>query len=144
MTDQLASAGHTFARLADACGWVDITRFRLPGATDDRAALAALIAHELYGSNHAGGEPGADPERHGPYWRHRITPDSFDRVSAVTAEAELPASAELQQHLRAATRVYRLRDLSEAVHDWGWVLWEFQEFVLIGPDEVVLVIAAID
>lgn len=144
MTDQLATAGHTFARLADAYGWVDITRFRLPGGTDDRAALAALIAHELYGSNHAGGEPGTDPARHGPYWRDRITPDSFDRVSTATAEAELPASADLHGYVSAATRVYRLRDLSEAVHDWGWVLWEFQEFVLIGQDEVVLVIAAID
>jgi hypothetical protein len=144
MTHQLAPAGHTFVRLADTHGWVSVTRFRLPGKIDDRSAIAALIEHDLYGSDHAGGEPGADPARHGPYWRALITPDSFDRVDASTAQAELPASTELREHLHTAQRVYRLRDLSEAVHDWGWVLWEFQEFVLIGQDEVTLVIAAID
>lgn len=32
---------------------------------------------------------------------------------------------ELYRSLRAANRVYRLRDLGDdALHDWGWVLWE--------------------
>jgi hypothetical protein len=140
---QAVPAGHTIARHAG--GWVDITRFLLPDDFDDRSVLAALIGHEVYGSNHAGGAPATDPARHGPYWRDHVTPDSFDRVDVSTAEAELPACAEVQREVLAAQRVYRLRELGgEAVHDFGWVLWEFQEFVLLGPREVVLVIAAID
>jgi hypothetical protein len=143
MNLQAAPAGHTIVRHAN--GWVDITRFTLPGDADDRSVLAALIAHDVYGCDHAGGEPGTDPARHGPYWRDLITPESFERVDVSTAEAELPASAEVQQAILAAQRVYRLRELGgEAVHDWGWVLWEFQEFVLIEADEVALVVAAID
>ncbi len=160
---QLAHAGHTFVNFSNGTyRWVDITRFRLPDNTsDDRAALAALIEHELYGSDHAGGDPGADPVRHGPYWRDRITPDGFDLIDAGAAESllyawsrreEEPPEAvraglerEVYQPLRAADRVYRLRDLGEgAQHDWGWVLWEFEELVLIGPTDLTLVVAAID
>jgi hypothetical protein len=140
---QAAPAGHNIVRHAD--GWVDITRFRLPDGADDRSVLAALIEHDVYGCDHAGGEPGSDPARHGPYWREAVTPESFDRVDVSTAVAELPACAEVEKEVLAAHRVYRLRELGgEAIHDWGWVLWEFQEFVLIGADEVVLVVAAID
>jgi hypothetical protein len=145
MTLRLAPATHSFVRLAEADEWVDMICFRLHGNAGDRAVLAELVEHELYGCDYAGGAPGADPARHGPYWRHRIAVDSFDRVGLGTAEAELPTCAELHQHLSRAERVHRLRELgADSVHDWGWVLYEFQEFVLIGQDEVTLVVSAID
>ena len=152
MAPQLAPAGHHF--IASANGnhqWIDVTLFTFPSETDDGEALKALIAHELYGDNHAGGEPGDDPTRHGPYWRDRITADSFEPVDATAAERQLRAwtKADLEQEvyepLKAARTVYRLRDLDDtAVHDWGWVLWDFQEFVLVEDGTLRLVVAAVD
>ncbi|MFS8100009.1 hypothetical protein LFM09_23050 [Lentzea alba] len=151
MATQLAPAGHHLITLANYQR-VDVTRFQ-HDATDDRSALAALIEHELYGHNHAGGEPGDDPTRHGPYWRDRITVDSFEPVDAAAAERQLRrwanGTAELDREvygpLRVAKSVYRLRELADhAVHDWGWVLWDFQEFVLAGDGTLTLVVAAVD
>ncbi|MFI6097927.1 hypothetical protein ACIA8G_20400 [Lentzea sp. NPDC051213] len=162
MTHQLAHAGTTFVNFSNGTyRWVHITRFRIPAVADDSSALAALIEHELYGNNYAGGDPGDDPTRHGPYWRDRVTPAVFDLVGGDTAESRLRAwarqekdppetvSADLErevfQPLRAAERVYRLRDLGDdALHDWGGVLWEYEEHVLIGPALLTLVVAAID
>ncbi|WP_412538712.1 hypothetical protein R8Z50_23010 [Longispora sp. K20-0274] len=144
--------------------WVDITRFRPPAeACEDRCLLGLLIAHDLYGDNHAGGEPGTDPTRHGPYWRDRITPDHFDPDAAATAEPQLRTWAEqyaqlredtraelereLYAPLRDATTVYRLRDLgTDAFHDWGGVHDEFHELVLIDrtANLLTLVVAADD
>lgn len=122
-----------------------------------------LISHELYGDDHAGGEAGDNPERHGPYWRDRVTPDCFDFTDAGTEESLLRAWAEqyvpltsdrhvdmdreLYQPLRAADRVYRLRDLGpDACHDWGGVHGEFHELVLFDrtAETLTVVVAADD
>lgn len=139
--------------------WVDIQRFR-GGAPGD--VLAALIGHELFGCDYAGGDAGEDPRRHGPYWRERITPDSYDRVDAADAEQRLRVWAErnapvtdavrarlekeVHDHLRTAEIVYELRDLGpEAFHDWGGVHHEFHEFVLVdSAGGVTLLVAADD
>ena len=49
----------------------------IPGIETD--VLAAVIAHDTFGNDYAT-RPGDNPERHGPYWRDRITPASYDRV----------------------------------------------------------------
>lgn len=127
------------------------------------AGLGLLIADETYGDNYAGGDPGSDPTRHGPYWRDRIAPDSFDPADAATTESHLRGWAEqfaelrqdtraalareLYEPLQAATAVYRLRDLGQAAfHDWGGVHNEFHELVLIdrATNLLTLVVAADD
>ncbi len=143
--------------------WVDVQRFRLTTTPEPNHPdlLAAVIAHDTFGNDYAT-RPGDNPERHGPYWRDRITPASYDRVDPAAAERELRTWSEqfvviaaetrlqLEQQvlkpLGAADAVYRLRDLgSEAFHDWGGVHNEFHEFVLIkAPGEVTLVVAADD
>ena len=136
--------------------WVWVDRYELD-VVDDRAALAAMIDHELFGDNHAGGDPGDDPTRHGPYWRDRIRTADYEPVPADAAESVLrtwaatPPDKVLEdlnatyRLLHAADRVYRLRDLGEeAQHDWGGVLDTFHEFVLIGPGTLTVVIAGSD
>ncbi|WP_319461395.1 hypothetical protein [Micromonospora sp. RTP1Z1] len=117
----------------------------------------------MYGDDYAGGEPGTDPTRHGPYRRDRITAASFGPCEATTSESHLRTwaeqDAELQDEtqvelerelyapLRAATAVYRLRDLGKAAfHDWGGVHNEFHELVLIdrATNLLTLVVAADD
>ncbi len=61
---------------------------------DDAALLAAVIEHELFGDDHAGGDPGGNPERHGPYWRDRITPACYDPIPSENAEQHLRQWAE--------------------------------------------------
>jgi hypothetical protein len=139
MSAHLVHAGRVFINFENGTfQWLDIQRFQLPGAViDDAAALAMLVEHGLYGNDYAT-EPGDNPERHGPYWRNRITPDCFGLTDTDTEEvrlrgwteqfASLPAhlrtdlERELYQPLRAADRVYRLCDLGPAAfHDWGGV-----------------------
>ncbi|ROP27558.1 hypothetical protein [Couchioplanes caeruleus] len=126
------------------------------------AILAALIAHELYGDDHAGSDPEGSPERHGPYWRERITPACYDSIDTDAAERHLRAWAEqvaplpehlrpvleqqAYQRLRTADRVYKLRDLGHgAFHDWGGVHNDFHELVLIDrANRVLTLIVAAD
>lgn len=70
--------------------WVDVQRFRLttPPEPNHPDLLAAVIAHDTFGNDYAT-RPGDNPERHGPYWRDRITPASYDRVDPAAAEREL-------------------------------------------------------
>ncbi|GLY47992.1 hypothetical protein [Lentzea sp. NBRC 102530] len=155
----LTFTGNEFVNFGDGSfEWVWIDHYQLT-AVDDQRALAAMIAHERFGDNHAGGDPGDDPTRHGPYWRDRVSLGSYELVEAAAAESELRAWATAVPHpdrvseamrgvyqlLRAADRVYRLRDLGEpAQHDWGGVLFEYSEFVLIGSGTLTVVIAGLD
>lgn len=161
----LDHVGDVFVNFANGTyQWIHLKRFRLPAEEhDERAILGLLIAHEMYGDDYAGGEPGTDPTRHGPYWRDRITAASFGPSEATTSESHLRTwaeqDAELQDEtqaelerelyapLRAATAVYRLRDLGKAAfHDWGGVHNEFHELVLIdrATNLLTLVVAADD
>ncbi|SEP77334.1 hypothetical protein [Lentzea albida] len=153
----LTHTGNEFINVRDGSyQWVWLDHYRL-AAVDDQDALAAMIDHELFGDNHAGGDPGDDPTRHGPYWRDRVRTADYEPVPAEAAESVLrtwavtpPAEVLDDLHatyrrLHAAERVYRLRDLgTEAQHDWGWVLDSFEEFVLIGPGTLTVVIAGSD
>lgn len=148
--DRLGHVEHVFINFKNGTfQWVDIQRFRLADETDDDAILlAALISQPLFGDNHAGGDPGDNPERHGPYWRELITPASYEPIGASDAEqhlghwaeqhAPLPEDrlADLERQvyrpLHTAERIYRLRDLSpDTYHDWGGVHGEFHELELI-------------
>ncbi|MBS2965930.1 hypothetical protein KGA66_22990 [Actinocrinis puniceicyclus] len=143
--------------------WVDIQRFRpTDKAEDDATLLAALIGHPLFGDDHAGGDPGDNPERHGPYWREQITPACYEPIDATQAEQHLRRWAEQhaplpkgrladmeQQVYRAlhnAQRTLSLRDLGpDAFHDWGGVHGEFHELVLIDcRNKTLSVIVAAD
>ncbi|WP_442023322.1 hypothetical protein [Nocardia sp. 2YAB30] len=80
----------------------------------------------------------ASPPHHGTGLRQR-------RHHHTKTRTDLRYRCFLQDH--ASRAVYRLRDLGEsALHDWGWVLWEFQELVLIDrtAGTLALVVAAID
>ncbi|MEH1163837.1 hypothetical protein V6V47_00460 [Micromonospora sp. CPCC 205539] len=164
MTVPLVHTGHVFINFANQTfQWVHIHRYELPetGASDT-ALLAALIRDERFGDNYAS-VLGSDPERHGPYWRDRITPDCYTHVEAEGVERHLRSWAEqfapLPEHLRpelqrevyrplhAADRVYQLRDLGRAAfHDWGGVHNEFHEFVVIdhAARTMALMVAADD
>lgn len=165
MTAGLRPVDHVFLNFGNKTfQWVDVRRFALPApATDDAAILAMLINHELYGHDHAGGDPGGDPHRHGPYWRNRITPACYDPIDPDTAERRLRSWAEqfapvperlrpdleqkVYQPLRSADSLYELRDLGpEAFHDWGSVHNEFHELVLINQatHALTLVVASDD
>lgn len=161
---RLVHTDHVFINFANRTyQWVDIQSFRLPEAVDEDAVLlAALIEHERFGNDYAT-RPGDDPERHGPYWRDRITPDCYDLIDAKVAERHLRSWAEqltpvpehlrpelqreVYQSLRAAGRVYQLRYLGRAAfHDWGGVHNKFHEFVFMdrASRTLTLVVAADD
>lgn len=146
---RLVHVGHPFINFANRTyQWFDVQRFQLSEAvSDDRALLAALIAHERLGNDYAT-RPGDNPERHGPYWRDRITPACYDLIDTDAAERRVRAWAsrfapvpedlrpelehDVYQPLRAADRVYKLRDLGPAAfHEWGGVHNEFHELVIV-------------
>jgi hypothetical protein len=130
---------------------------------DDRGLLAALIGHEQFRDDYAGG--GVLPEglRHGPYWLRLITPDLYESISHekavqilrewvdplwdVPAELKADLQRDVFARLAAADGIYCLSELDdEAVHDWGRVHDYFHEFVLIdrSAGRITLIVAADD
>ncbi|MFF4342674.1 hypothetical protein ACFY00_22420 [Kitasatospora sp. NPDC001540] len=133
--------------------WVDLKSFRFAPDRPDAALLAALVAHEQFRDDYAGG--GVEPEglRHSPYWLHEVGPGAYlpvGRAEAARTLAEwagdgLPDSLEaaldatLRTVVDSADRRYRLPDLgADAFHDWGGVHGEFHEYVAVDDDRRVL------
>ncbi|MFF2779139.1 hypothetical protein ACFVU3_30125 [Streptomyces sp. NPDC058052] len=156
---------HAFAEpRAHGFRWVDVKRFRLPSPTaTDRELLAALVAHEQFRDDYAGG--GVDPEgtRHGAYWLRLVTPDAYAPVTRERAAGLLrswaeqygPVPCSLAEALRRevldalaeADAVHHLDGLGEAEHhDWASVHGEFHELVLVdrAAGRLTLVVAADD
>ncbi|CAM5271710.1 hypothetical protein [Streptomyces narbonensis] len=144
--------------------WVDIKHLRLPAeSVGSRKVLAALVGHEQFRDDYAGGGVDVEGSRHGPYWLSLVTPDVYESVGRERSAhvlrewanllGDVPAelAADLQQEvfdrLAAADRVYCLSGLGdEAVHDWGRVHEYFHEYVLIdrSAGRITLVVAADD
>ncbi|MEV4940838.1 hypothetical protein [Streptomyces zaomyceticus] len=144
--------------------WVDVKCLRLPAEpADDSGLLAALIRHEQFRDDYAGGGVVPDGPRHGPYWVKSVTPDGYasvgrqesDRILRTWANQfeEVPAglAADLRREvfdrLATADHIYRLGELGdEAMHDWGGVHGDFHEFVLIdrSAEQIILLVAADD
>jgi hypothetical protein len=154
-----------FGRSPDhAYRWVDLKRFCLARpAGSDMQILDALIRHDHFRDDYAGG--GVEPEgtRHGPYWLDRISAHAYELIDETAATyvldawagqyGELPhalkAALERDVHsvVHAATSRYRLKALGEgALHDWGGVHLEFHELVVIDrrTSTLALIVAADD
>ena len=144
--------------------WVDIKQLRFSAeSVDDRGLLAALIGHEQFRDDYAGGGVLQEGSRHGPYWLRSITPDIYELVSPekavqilrewldplwdVPTELEADLQREVFDRLVAADGIYYLSELGdEAIHDWGRVHDYFHEFVLIDRlvGQITLMVAADD
>ncbi|MET8809195.1 hypothetical protein [Streptomyces sp. NPDC004546] len=144
--------------------WVDVKQLRFSaGSIDDRELVAALIGHEQFRDDYAGG--GVLPEglRHGPYWLRLITPDVYEPISQekavqilrewvdplwdVPTKLEEDLQREVLDRLAAADGIYYLSELGdEAIHDWGRVHDYFHEFVLTDRStrQITLIVAADD
>ncbi|WP_326658992.1 hypothetical protein [Streptomyces sp. NBC_00385] len=173
MENQLTHEASTFINFRDykfrdpkAHGyrWVDIKHLRLPAeSVGGRELLAALIGHEQFRNDYAGGGVLTDGTRHGPYWLELVTPDAYEAVSRKECAhtlwgwanqfGDVPSklNADLQQEvfdrLAAADHVHYLNGLGDgAVHDWGGVHEDFHEFVLVdrSAGRISLVVAADD
>ncbi|MFF6881401.1 hypothetical protein ACFY9S_39840 [Streptomyces sp. NPDC012474] len=144
--------------------WVDIKQFRFSAeSVADRGLLAALIGHEQFRDDYAGGGVLPDGPRHGPYWLRLITPGLYESISqeravqilrewvdplwGVPTELEADLQREVFARLAAADGIYHLSELGdEAIHDWGRVHDYFHEFVLIdrSAGRITLIVAADD
>lgn len=144
--------------------WVDIKQLRFPAeSVDDRGLLAALIGHDQFRDDYAGGGVLPDGLRHGPCWLRSITPDRYEPISQdkavqilrewmdplwdVPTELEADLQREVFACLAAADGIYYLSELSDdAIHDWGRVHDSFHEFVLIdrSTGRITLIVAADD
>lgn len=143
--------------------WVDVRSFGIPRGAQDGELLTALVAHEQFRDDYAGG--GVDPGgiRHGPYWLRHVTAHAYRAVGKAEALSTIrdwvdqygPVPESLEEALASqvfdavdsATSCYRLRDLgSRAFHDWGGVHADFHEYVAVDRERalVKLVVAADD
>lgn len=135
--------------------WVELKSFHFPRDSQDPGLLAAVIAHEQFRDDYAGG--GVDPggTRHGPYWLQEVEPGDYQPITRGEAtqllsewanqHGGLPGSladaleATLFATVKSASRLYRLPDLGrDAFHDWGGVHIDFHEFVAIDDDRQIL------
>ncbi|MFB7709348.1 hypothetical protein [Streptomyces sp. NPDC056105] len=143
--------------------WINTKRFGLPTDTpDDRALLAALIAHPQFRDTYDGAGV-QDWPRHGQWRLEHITPGAYQAVDASTAtdlirtwagrhddvpqELEARLEAHLYAPIRTATSQYVLGELPEdALHDHGPIHIDFHELVLIDrlAATLVLLVAADD
>ncbi len=143
--------------------WADVKRFRWNGRGDDGEVVAALISHWQFRDTYAGKSQEDAKTIHGPYRLERISSASFERISPSAALGVIeefcslngvPPKPEVQKQLHTLvasaledSACFRLRDLpADAQHDWGWVLSEFRELVVIRRTAgiLMLVVMAID
>ncbi|MEU1692817.1 hypothetical protein [Streptomyces hirsutus] len=144
--------------------WLDIKHLRFPAeSADDGKLLAALIGHEQFRDDYAGGGVLPEGPRHGPYWLRLVTPDAYETVGReksthilrewanqfgdVPSELEADLRQEAFDRLAAADHISYLSGLGEeAIHDWGRVHDCFHEFVLIdrSAGRITLLVAADD
>ncbi|WP_406840841.1 hypothetical protein ACICHK_39900 [Streptomyces sp. AHU1] len=132
-------------------------------SVDDGRLLAALVGHEQFRDDYAGGGVLSDGPRHGPYWLRLITPDLYEPINQekavqilrewvdtlwdVPTELEADLQREVFARLAAADGIYYFSELGdEAIHDWGRVHDYFHEFVLIDRSAggITLIVAADD
>ncbi|MEV0331354.1 hypothetical protein [Nocardia sp. NPDC050717] len=143
--------------------WVDVRKFKLPNHTSsDTEVITRVINSVEYRDDYVGGGIDPDGSRHGPYWLHSLSPDSFDPTSAGDALevlytwlrncGRLPANleAELETHviepITSSESVYILRELDEsAFNDYGNLHIEFHELIAIDrPARIATVIVLTD
>lgn len=144
--------------------WVDIKQIRFSAESlDERELLAALIGHEQFRDDYAGGGVLPDGPRHGPYWLRLITPGLYEPINQekavqilrewmdplwdVPTELKADLQREVFSRMAAADGIYYLGELGdEAIHDWGRVHDYFHEFVLIdrSAGRITLIVAADD
>jgi hypothetical protein len=173
MTSQLTHEASAFINFRDhefqdsrshGHRWVDVKQLRLPAeSVGARELLAALIGHEQFRDDYAGGGVLPDGLRHGPYWLKLVTPNVYEAVDReksahvlwewanqfrdVPAELEADLRREVFDRLVTADHIYYLNGLGdEAFHDWGGVHEDFHEFVLIdrSAGRITLLVAADD
>ena len=165
MAAGLEYTGHTLILFDDqSYRWFSVKRFAWDGMGDDAAVLAALIGNWRYRDHYAARNSHEEDagDIHGPYWVAAISPAEFASVgpawSAAVVEEfcglyDAPPRPEVREQVEAVVlsqlagaECYRLRDLPDAIHEWGFVLLEFRELVAISrPTGVVLsVVMAID
>lgn len=145
--------GHDLVHLDEhTYSWVDIKRFAFDAPASAQDVLAALIDHEQYGDDYAGGDVGRDRNIHGRYVLSDIRADSFKATSAEEATRVIsewadrvngpngPGVASSEVRSRLDTKVFPLfatgdvlRFVSATEHEWGWVVGGngFHEFVVI-------------
>ncbi|MET8293860.1 nucleotidyltransferase domain-containing protein [Streptomyces sp. NPDC005180] len=144
--------------------WLHTKRFRLPAApVTDARLLAALLSHEQFRDDYAGGGVLPQGRRHGSFWRRLITPAAYEPVTSDAAARLLrtwadqfgPVPEALGADLRkeafaclaAAGTVLHLTGVGEDdFHDWGGVHGEFHELVAIDrtAGHLTLLVAADD
>lgn len=150
--------------------WIDVKRFRpvdgTPITPDE--AVGALLADPEYRDDYCSPEnDSAGGPRHRPYWVEQISPEDFLDIVGEECESILQAwrqrswSGEddgevARAHAdavfdkafalirEARHRRYLLNLRAEAEHDWGWVLGDFHEFVLVAADGTICVLVASD
>jgi hypothetical protein len=161
----LEYTGHTLILFEDrSYRWFSVKRFAWDGTGDDTAVVAALIGHWRYRDHYASKDSHEQDagDIHGPYRVAAITPAEFvpvdpDEAAALVEEFcglfGYPPRPEVRDQIAASilswldrSSCYRLRDLPDAIHEWGWVLTEFRELVAISREasEVLSVVMAID
>lgn len=144
--------------------WVDLKHLRFPAESGEaQELLSALIGHEQFRDDYAGGGVLSDGSRHGPYWLRLFSSDAYEAVSRersayvlwawvnqfgdVPAELEADLQVGVFDRLAAADHIYYLSGLgNEAAHGWGRVHDHFHEFVLIdrSAGRITLLVAADD
>jgi len=146
-----------------SCRWIDLKSFRFAQGSRDVDLLVAVVAHEQFRDDYAGGGVDRGGTRHGPYWLRTVSSNAYQPVTHTEAaqvlrrwanqHGDLPDSLEtaleasLFTTVTSASRLYRLRDLGTAAfHDWGGVHIDFHEFVAIDDDRqtLTLLVAADD
>jgi hypothetical protein len=161
----LKYTGHTLIPFFDhSYRWFSVKRFAWDGKGDDTAVLGALIEHWRYRDHYASPDSHEQDagDIHGPYRLSAITPTEFVPVGPDGAAALVeefcglygcPPQPVVHEQIAALvlswlgrSSWYRLRDLPDSLHEWGYVLMEFRELVAISHEasEVLSVVMAID
>ncbi|MFE2988890.1 hypothetical protein [Streptomyces sp. NPDC059262] len=126
-----------FGEASHGYHWINTKRFGLPTeAPDDRALLAALIAHPQFRDTYDGAGV-QDWPRHGQWWLERIAPGAYQTVDASTATGRIRAWAgrhgDVPQELEARLEEHLYAPIARRPADTYWATFPRTPFTTTAP-----------
>jgi hypothetical protein len=137
-------------------GWLDCNEIKLPPCNHLEELVDAYLRSNSFGTSFVGPELEDAPELHGPFWRTSITADDFQVIDSDSFYAQIQSARQPEGFAEPVDEeqwsavenlisklepqyqwviMLRLTEKDvDKLHDWGFVLDIFREFILANPN----------
>jgi hypothetical protein len=137
-------------------GWLDYNEIKLSSCGQPQELIAAYLNSKYFGTSFVGQELDDAPTLHGAFWRTSVEANDFQVIDSVTFDAQIqcirqpegfsePVNKEqwsavenlvskLEHQYQWLIMLRLTEEDEDKLHDWGFVLTIFREFILANPN----------